>query len=654
MCGIFGLISPVNSRKTRQYSRTFKSLMRSSESRGKDCSGVLVSSEKEFKVFKSSQRGKTLLRDKIVQESLKGDMKAKKGNTSFVIAGHTRMVTHGSKYEFENIQPCISGDRFAIFHNGVITNWRELSHEMSLTNAHLFSDTKILALLLEELCTKESDIQSSLENILLRLSGANNFVILDSKTGSLFFFSSNGSLYTGYDSKTGAIVYASEKEILKKQLSANSQSSVKQVPKLQLIKLDQIIELLNSDVPKEYAVSTNLRIEINVHSVGVAEKNYVNSLHVETNRSHIQELMESIDYGKIGLIQRCKLCILPSTFPGLLFDVEGICELCKTHVATKPKGIEELRKLLARNGGTALIPISGGRDSSFALHYLSKELEVPVIAYTYDWGFVSNSARENISKMCGKLGIEHILIAANMDRKRTNVRKNLLAWLDKPEIGLVPILMAGDKQFLTLSEKIRKENGLGVSIFAMNSYEKTLFKSAYAGSTYASDERRSHSISSANKMRILRHYGLKFIQNRKYFNSSLIDSSVGFFSFYFVKTNYLQVFDYLEWDEREIMKILSENYAWSTENTGENSWRSGDATSGFYNFIYLKFGGFTENDTFRSNQIRNGAISRDEAIERIQIENRVQAEMILEYLGNLRINIDIVNRKLKGWGKFSS
>ena len=44
----------------------------------------------------------------------------------------------------------------------------------------------------------------------------------------------------------------------------------------------------------------------------------------------------------------------------------------------------------------------------------------------------------------------------------------------------------------------------------------------------------------------------------------------------------------------------------------KTSWRIGDGTASFYNYIYYTIAGFTEHDTFRSNQIREGVISRDQ------------------------------------------
>ena len=58
---------------------------------------------------------------------------------------------------------------------------------------------------------------------------------------------------------------------------------------------------------------------------------------------------------------------------------------------------------------------------------------------------VTELARRNQARVVGKLGIEHIWISADILKKRGHIKKNLLAWLEKPHAGLIPILMAGDK-----------------------------------------------------------------------------------------------------------------------------------------------------------------------------------------------------------------
>ena len=86
------------------------------------------------------------------------------------------------------------------------------------------------------------------------------------------------------------------------------------------------------------------------------------------------------------------------------------------------------------------------------------------IAYTYDWGLTTDNARINAAKICGKLGIQHIIRAADIEKKRLYVRKNLFAWLNKPHLGMLPIIQAGDKEYFSYGRLLSKELGLKLVI----------------------------------------------------------------------------------------------------------------------------------------------------------------------------------------------
>ena len=94
----------------------------------------------------------------------------------------------------------------------------------------------------------------------------------------------------------------------------------------------------------------------------------------------------------------------------------------------------------------------------------------------------------------------------------------------------------------------------------------------------------------------------------------------------------MQLFDYLSWDEEEIVNLILDEYDWERATDTKSSWRIGDGTTSFYNYIYFTIAGFSEIDTFLSNQIREGMISREEALEKARAENRPRYESIRWYL----------------------
>jgi hypothetical protein len=75
------------------------------------------------------------------------------------------------------------------------------------------------------------------------------------------------------------------------------------------------------------------------------------------------------------------------------------------------------------------------------------QLRMKPIAYTYDWAMVTDQARRNCTRVCGLLGAEQIIRSVDILSKRRNIRLNIEAWLRRPELGMIPLFMAGDKQF---------------------------------------------------------------------------------------------------------------------------------------------------------------------------------------------------------------
>jgi hypothetical protein len=121
--------------------------------------------------------------------------------------------------------------------------------------------------------------------------------------------------------------------------------------------------------------------------------------------------------------------------------------------------------------------------------------------------------------------------------------------------------------------------------------------------------------------------------NYSYFNSSILDTLVGEFNRSVKKHNdYFYLFNYFKWEENIINDTLLNKYNWEKSSDTDSTWRIGDGAAPFYNYIYYTMAGFTEFDTFRSNQIREGDLTRDEALELIKEENKPRYQSIKWFL----------------------
>ena len=72
-------------------------------------------------------------------------------------------------------------------------------------------------------------------------------------------------------------------------------------------------------------------------------------------------------------------------------------------------GLLETAREQSNGAFDAVLLFSGGKDSTYALYRLH-DLQARVLAFTFDNGFISPAAIENISRIVNRLGVEHRFI----------------------------------------------------------------------------------------------------------------------------------------------------------------------------------------------------------------------------------------------------
>ena len=325
-----------------------------------------------------------------------------------------------------------------------------------------------------------------------------------------------------------------------------------------------------------------------------------------------------------------------------------MCNFCEKHENQKEHGEHALEALLdkyRRNDGSydCLVGISGGRDSSYGMHMLKTKYGMNPLAYTYDWGLTTDQSRINTAKICGQLGIEHIFRAPDIAKKRRHIRKNIYAWLRKPEMGMVPLFMAGDKDFYHFGRELRKQYDIDLTVFCSGSLlEQRQFFVGFCGVyEMVTNTARLYNYRLAIKLRLASYYAYQYLTNVAYLNESLIDSVRSFFTSFLASDDFLYLYEYLPWNEKEIERVLSKEYNWQADSSyGKNQWRMGDGQTAFTNYIFYTVAGFSEFDNFRSNQIREGLISRSEALELVEQDNKPKWAALQYFASVVGINLD--------------
>lgn len=97
----------------------------------------------------------------------------------------------------------------------------------------------------------------------------------------------------------------------------------------------------------------------------------------------------------------CKTCIANDfIITGLEFDENGQCPMCATANETKSlKSVVPIKNTFERSKKSRFdvaVFYTGGKDSTYLLYYLSKVLNLKVLAMTWELPFMSESARQSI------------------------------------------------------------------------------------------------------------------------------------------------------------------------------------------------------------------------------------------------------------------
>lgn len=608
MCGIFGLFS-----QSGVKNEDLQVLAHHARQRGRDSSG-LVFFNNNYVVEKADFDIKKLIERVDI------------GSSSFAL-GHSRLITNG----LGDNQPVVRNDVIVI-HNGIIVNDSEIWATTGFEK-RLGIDSEVIAALTDHHILNGGDIKDLPNLILGQCRGVVACAVILPKLGKAIVFSNNGSLYIGEKAK-------------EKYFSSESYPLTK-------IGCDDIVQVKQDGYVFDLPVS-ELAIEVSEY------KSRVENLIPDFK--FIKKEADLLEYNVDLNLKRCARCILPETMPYIYFDEGGVCNYCNNYKPrNNPKPKEELFELVApyrrKEGLDCIVPFSGGRDSCYGLHLIVEELKMKPVTYTYDWGMVTDLGRRNISRMCSQLGVENIIIADDISKKRRNIRMNLQAWLKSPHLGMMAMLTAGDKHFFRHVETVKKQTGISLNLWGVNPLEVTHFKTGFLGIPPDFEEKRvySHGITKQLMYHFKRTKAM--LQSPGYFNRSLWDTLSGeYYRSFTEKKDYYHIFDYWRWDEKTIDDTLLGTYDWEQAPDTSTTWRIGDGTAALYNYIYYSVAGFSEHDTFRSNQIREGDITRDEALKLVECENRPRYQNIRWYLDALGMDfievIKVVNSIPKLYKEF--
>jgi hypothetical protein len=322
-------------------------------------------------------------------------------------------------------------------------------------------------------------------------------------------------------------------------------------------------------------------------------------------------------------MNRCKQCIMPESVPGIAFNEYGICNLCLGYKEGESLGEKEFNKLIEsirnqRSKYDCIVPVSGGRDSSYILYAAKKLYNLRVLAVNYDNEFRNDQAIINIRTACSKLGVDLLEV-----RSKRNIAKKIV----RSEIRLV--LYRGP---LAVSEVLCTACAYGYKSVVYRAAIKykvplILWGESQVESTYDTKgifrkalEKKAYSRHRLRKF--VRLFDMKYYRLRYYHLIQRIEFHVPGNSILATgkpelkKGNIREVrfFDYIPWNRNVIKKTITKELDWKKPANSISTWRTDCAIPMLLNYCFFCLFGCSKNCFGYCNMINSGQMGREEAL----------------------------------------
>lgn len=307
--------------------------------------------------------------------------------------------------------------------------------------------------------------------------------------------------------------------------------------------------------------------------------------------------------------QICTNCIMDTSDPEITFDEHGVCNHCRQYKRraeqelfldpeVRERHFNKIIQQIKREGASkeydCILGVSGGVDSSYVA-YVAKERGLRPLAVHFDNGWNSELAVDNIQKILNKLKIDLYTYVVDWEEFCDLQKSFLRASVPNAEIPTDHGISA------VLWNTAYKKN-IRYILNGSNLKTEGILPLAWVYSSYDYFHIQS----------IHRRFGTKRLQSFP---------KLGFFRFlYYVlfgKIRTVNVLNYLEYEKKQAIKLLSEKFDWRPyqEKHYESVW-----TRFYQGYFLIKKFGYNKRRAHLSALVNSGQISRKEALAQIEIE----------------------------------
>lgn len=310
-------------------------------------------------------------------------------------------------------------------------------------------------------------------------------------------------------------------------------------------------------------------------------------------------------------LKYCVRCCMPSSNEGIKFDALGFCQACisseqKMHIDWTARE-KQLRELLdhyksLNNDYDCIVPISGGKDSTFQLHVITQVYGLRPLAVTFSHNWYTETGKYNLTNALEKFNVDHIMFTPNRQLINRLARQSLRAigdscWHCHSGVGAFPLQIAVKYRIplLIWGESVAEVSGRDDYESRVMKFDRDYFTRVSAKLT--AEEMASDTI----PLKELSGFKLPSVEE-------LEDVGV----------TGIHLGDYIFWDDERQMEFVRDVYEWR-EDEVEGTYKGYKSVecrmAGVHDYSKFLKRGFGRGTDHASVDVRAGLLTREEAIE---------------------------------------
>jgi len=313
-------------------------------------------------------------------------------------------------------------------------------------------------------------------------------------------------------------------------------------------------------------------------------------------------------------MERCTRCVMPETVPGISFDSDGVCSFCLSYKKEVYFGEDELIRIInsakeKKNKYDCVVPLSGGRDSSFVLYAAKVLYGLKVLAVSYDNEFRNEQALVNMRKACVKLNVKFISVRSKINIAKKIVRSSVRCSISDGICQIAGRLCGACAYgYRSVVYRAAEKYNVPLILWGESQAEKTMEMQKMITdrieklAVNKQANKKFHTL--FNLFRLLQRLEFPVPGNSVVAYPALKNKNI----------KEIRLFDYIVWDRNKITSTITKELGWEKPSGAISTWRIDCKLHHFMNYCFFKMFGCSKDCFGYSNMINSGKMDRQDAL----------------------------------------